>query len=97
MCEYDSEGWNADPYTGREFHGVWGNFDVKIKIDKEYTVAASGYLQNADDIGKGYSKKENLKSKKERSSGILLLPMFMILHGLPTKITSMTHIQGQMR
>ena len=22
MCEYDSEGWNADPYTGREFHGV---------------------------------------------------------------------------
>ena len=19
-----SEGWNADPYTGREFHGVWG-------------------------------------------------------------------------
>ena len=28
-----------------EFHGVWGSFDVKIKIDKEYTVAASGYLQ----------------------------------------------------
>ena len=35
MCEYDSEGWNADPYTGREFHGVWGNFDVNIRIDKE--------------------------------------------------------------
>ena len=59
MCEYDSEGWNADPYTGREFHGVWGNFDVKIRIDKEYTVAASGYLQNSDDIGKGYSKRKN--------------------------------------
>jgi len=59
MCEYDSEGWNADPYTGREFHGVWGNFDVKIRIDKEYVVAASGYLQNADDIGKGYSKRKN--------------------------------------
>ena len=28
MSEYDSEGWNADPYVGREFHGVWGNFDV---------------------------------------------------------------------
>ena len=58
MCEYDSEGWNADPYTGREFHGVWGNFDVKIRIDKEYTVAASGYLQNSNDIGKGYSKRK---------------------------------------
>ena len=30
MAEYDHEGWNADPYTGREFHGVWGDFDVKI-------------------------------------------------------------------
>ena len=64
MCEYDSEGWNADPYTGREFHGVWGSFDVKIKIDKEYTVAASGYLQNADEIGKGYSKRKTPKAKK---------------------------------
>ena len=64
MCEYDSEGWNADPYTGREFHGVWGSFDVKIKIDKEYTVAASGYLQNADEIGKGYSKRKTPKARK---------------------------------
>jgi len=64
MCEYDSEGWNADPYTGREFHGVWGNFDVKIRIDKEFTLAASGYLQNSDDIGKGYSKRKEPKSKK---------------------------------
>ena len=33
MAEYDLEGWNSDPYTGREFHGVWGNFDVKITLD----------------------------------------------------------------
>ena len=44
MAEYDYEGWNSDPYTG-EFHGVWGNFDVKITLDKAYTVAGSGYLQ----------------------------------------------------
>lgn len=64
MAEYDVEGWNTDPYTGREFHGVWGNFDVKIKLDKDYTVAASGYLQNADDIGKGYSDRKKAKAKK---------------------------------
>ena len=34
MAEYDVDGWNADPYIGREFHGVWGNFDVKISLDK---------------------------------------------------------------
>ncbi len=30
LAEYDFEGWHADPYIGREFHGVWGDFDVKI-------------------------------------------------------------------
>ena len=69
--------WNADPYTGREFHGVWGNFDVKIRIDKEYTVAASGYLQNSNDIGKGILKKR-AKSKKGKLNGTLLRPAFMI-------------------
>ena len=64
MAEYDYEGWNADPYTGREFHGVWGDFDVKITLDKSFTVAASGYLQNADDIGRGYSDRKKAKSKK---------------------------------
>jgi hypothetical protein len=54
MAEYDFEGWHADPYIGREFHGVWGNFDVKITIDKAYTLGGSGYLQNKNEIGKGY-------------------------------------------
>ena len=31
MAEYDYEGWNAEPYLGREFHGVWGDFDVTPK------------------------------------------------------------------
>ena len=64
MAEYDYEGWNADPYTGREFHGVWGDFDVKITLDKSFTVAASGYLQNAEDIGRGYSDRKKPKTKK---------------------------------
>lgn len=54
MAEYDFEGWHADPYIAREFHGVWGNFDVKITIDKEYTIGGTGYLQNPNDIGHGY-------------------------------------------
>ena len=64
MAEYDREGWNADPYTGREFHGVWGDFDVKITLNKKFVVAASGYLQNANDIGMGYSDRKKPKAKK---------------------------------
>ena len=54
MAEFDFEGWHADPYIGREFHGVWGDFDVKITIDKDYVLGGSGYLQNKNDIGHGY-------------------------------------------
>jgi len=54
MAEYDFEGWHADAYIAREFHGVWGNFDIKLSIDKNYTVGGSGYLQNPNQIGHGY-------------------------------------------
>jgi len=46
LAEYDDEGWHADPYIGREFHGVWGDFDVKLTIDKDYVVGGTGYLQS---------------------------------------------------
>ncbi|SJZ45106.1 M1 family metallopeptidase [Sediminibacterium ginsengisoli] len=54
MVEYDYQGWNANPYIAREFYGVWGDFDVKITIDKNYMVAATGVLQNPNQIGFGY-------------------------------------------
>jgi len=59
MCEYDMQGWHANPYVGREFYGIWGDFDVKITLPKSYIVGATGYLQNADEIGYGYEKKGN--------------------------------------
>jgi hypothetical protein len=46
MAEYDYQGWNTNPYIAREFHGVWGNFDVNLTLDKNYMVAATGVLQN---------------------------------------------------
>ena len=54
LSEYDFEGWHPNPYIAREFHGVWGDFDVKITLDKEYTVGGTGYLQNPQEIGHGY-------------------------------------------
>ncbi|MDP4656067.1 MAG: M1 family metallopeptidase [Algoriphagus sp.] len=54
MANYDEQGWHANPYVGREFYGIWGNFDVKITIDKSYTLGGTGYLQNPNQIGHGY-------------------------------------------
>ncbi|MBL0254392.1 MAG: M1 family metallopeptidase [Chitinophagaceae bacterium] len=56
LCEYDYEGWHPTPYVAREFYGVWGNFDVKISIDKNYKLGGTGVLVNADEIGWGYDK-----------------------------------------
>ncbi|MEA1786588.1 M1 family metallopeptidase [Arenibacter sp. GZD96] len=76
LAEYDFEGWHADPYIAREFHGVWGNFDVKITIDQKYVVGGSGYLQNPQEIGHGYDtsgaegtvkKDKNKKSKAKKT------------------------------
>ncbi|HPZ88299.1 MAG TPA: M1 family peptidase, partial [Flavihumibacter sp.] len=51
LCEYDYEGWHPTPYVAREFYGVWGDYDVTIKIDKAYTLGGTGYLQNPETVG----------------------------------------------
>ena len=57
MAEFDFEGWHADAYVAREFHGVWGSFDVNITIDKNYLLGGTGYLQNPNEIGYNYQDK----------------------------------------
>ena len=56
LCEYDYEGWHPTPYVAREFYGVWGDYDVTIKIDKAYTLGGTGYLQNPETVGHGYEQ-----------------------------------------
>ncbi len=68
LAEYDFEGWHADPYIGREFHGVWGNFDVKITIDSRYTLGGTGYLQNPNEIGHGYQDDPSKPVKHRKGS-----------------------------
>ncbi|MGZ5254950.1 MAG: M1 family peptidase, partial [Flavitalea sp.] len=57
MAEYDQDGWHPNPYVAREFYGVWGDFDVKISIDRSYIIGGTGYLQNPQQIGYGYEAK----------------------------------------
>ncbi|MEZ4991344.1 MAG: M1 family metallopeptidase [Saprospiraceae bacterium] len=75
MCEYDYQGWHANPYVGREFYGIWGDFDVTINIDKEYVVAATGYLQEPDKIGFGYAGDDKtIKHKGKKISWHFVAP-----------------------
>lgn len=63
VCEYDEMGWHTNPYIGREFYGVWGDFEVRITIDSAYTVAATGYLKNSNQMGHGYGGTGQKKSR----------------------------------
>lgn len=63
LAEYDFEGWHADPYIAREFHGVWGDFDVKITLDKDYVVGGTGYLQGEPTVKSG-KKTHHFKAPK---------------------------------
>ena len=62
LAEYDFEGWHAVPYIAREFHGVWGNFDVSIKLDENFIIGGTGYLQNADKKGLGEKSKRKTRT-----------------------------------
>ena len=63
MAEYDQDGWHANEYVGREFYGVWGDFDVTITLDSKYIVAGTGVVQNPDEVGHGYSETKTNQPK----------------------------------
>ncbi len=67
MAEYDYQGWHANPYIGREFHGVWGDFDVKITINKDFILGGTGYVQNPNEVGHGYQD-EGVKPGKGKNN-----------------------------
>ncbi|MFT4753384.1 MAG: hypothetical protein ACI85Q_000925 [Salibacteraceae bacterium] len=63
LAEYDTDGWHANEYVGREFYGVWGDFDVTITLDSNYVIAGTGVIQNPEDVGHGYSETKSNTAK----------------------------------
>lgn len=74
IAAYDHEGWHADPYIAREFYSVWGDYDVKITIDNRYTIGGTGYLQNPQEIGHGYTDKKVKHKKKSKLTWHFIAP-----------------------
>lgn len=63
IAEYDYDGWATFDYVGREFHAPFADFDINIKIDKNYVIGAGGTLENPSDV-KGYTTKPTIKADK---------------------------------
>ena len=61
IAEYDYDGWATFDYIGREFHAPFSDFDVNIKINKDYVIGAGGILENPLEV-KGYDDKASIKS-----------------------------------
>ncbi len=67
MAQYDQYGWHLDEYIGREFVAPFGNFDVKISIQKDYIIGASGKLQNQSEV-KGYEATPKIKEQNGKAT-----------------------------
>ncbi|MBV2166093.1 MAG: M1 family metallopeptidase [Kaistella sp.] len=67
IAEYDYDGWATFDYIGREFHAPFSDFDVSIKIDKDYVIGAGGTLENPLEV-KGYDPKANIKSDSKNKA-----------------------------
>ena len=51
LCEFDHHGWHSNPYIGREFHGIWGDFEVTLDVPEGYVVAATGVKSSEKSVG----------------------------------------------
>lgn len=67
IAEYDYDGWATFDYIGREFHAPFADFDVSIKIDKDYVIGAGGTLENPGEV-KGYDAAANIKSDNKNKA-----------------------------
>ena len=62
---YDNNGWQYFSYLNQgEFYSEFGKFDVSITIPENYFVAATGVLQNPEEL-------EKIEKKAEETSKIL--------------------------
>ena len=64
IAEYDYDGWATFDYIGREFHAPFSDFEVNIKIDKDYVIGAGGTLENPSEV-KGYDAKATIKTDRK--------------------------------
>lgn len=73
---YDRKGWHEMPYLDQgEFYSEYGHFDVSITLPSDYVVAATGTLQNAEELQQyKHVGAENFK-QRQSNNRILYSPV----------------------
>jgi hypothetical protein len=76
---YDKQGWHPMPYLDQgEFYSEFGSYDVSITLPKNYVVAATGELQDKEEIEwlkTRLAAPERKKVKQPKSKNSFLVPV----------------------
>ncbi len=72
-CVFDDvHGWNTLPYLGQgEFYTNFGSYDVRLTVPASHVVAATGELQNADEV-LPTAQRERLSTARSTGETVLI-------------------------
>jgi hypothetical protein len=77
---YDKKGWHPMPYLDQgEFYSEFGNYEVQITVPDNYVVAATGNLQDENEIAwlqkrKNYDRRDFIKKLSKKIPASTIIP-----------------------
>lgn len=76
MFVYDDvDGWNVMPYLGQgEFYLEYGSFDVSITVPRDFLVAATGVLQNPEEVLTGEQRRRLARARESAETVVIVAP-----------------------
>lgn len=98
---YDRKGWHPMPYLDQgEFYSEFGNYEVRITLPSNYVVAATGELQNEQEINwlKERSNKEFTYTKPVKqpagSKAKIIAPSILAFPASSSELKTITYKQN---
>ncbi|MCA0427193.1 MAG: M1 family metallopeptidase [Bacteroidetes bacterium] len=71
---YDANGWNPMPYLDQgEFYSEFGRFEVDIQLPADFVLAATGDLQNQEELNWWNAKSQNPDAPNPKAGGMKTL------------------------
>lgn len=85
VCVYDDvHGWNTLPYLGQgEFYTNFGDYQVSLTVPADHIVAATGELENSDEVLPALSRERLSRARTSREPVIVFDPAEMQAGGSP--------------